>query len=147
MSIVSRLARYDDPNSLASRMRRKRSVRIRQLIEATYAEERECRILDIGGEARYWQLFEDDFLRQHGVAQSHRRICCDLSTNFPPFRSRVLGCRHAHRDGVSLFGRAAFLRPGRLRQRRRAQPGSRLAAGHRRSRRAAVLTQASTAAA
>ncbi|HSZ92337.1 MAG TPA: methyltransferase domain-containing protein [Acetobacteraceae bacterium] len=68
MSIVSRLARYDDPNSLASRMRRKRSVRIRQLIEATYAEERECRILDIGGEARYWRLFDDDFLRQHGVA-------------------------------------------------------------------------------
>jgi hypothetical protein len=38
----------------------------------------------------------------------------------------------------------AFLRPGHLCQRRRGQPGSRLAAGHRRSRRAAVLTQAST---
>ena len=70
-----------------------------------------------------------------------------LSPKFPPLRSRVLGCRHAHRDGVSLFGRAAFLRPGRLRQRGRAQPGSSLAAGHRQSRRAAGLTQASTAAA
>jgi hypothetical protein len=28
----------------------------------------------------------------------------DLPPNFPPLKSRVLGCRHAHRDGVSLFG-------------------------------------------
>ena len=28
----------------------------------------------------------------------------DLSPNFPPLKSRVLGCRHTHRDGVSLFG-------------------------------------------
>src|SRR3974390_481438 len=33
-----------------------------------------------------------------------------LSPKFPPLRSRVLGCRHAHRDGVSLFGRVPFLR-------------------------------------
>jgi hypothetical protein len=38
----------------------------------------------------------------------------DLSPNFPPVRSRVLGCRHAHRDGVSRFGRVPFLRPGRV---------------------------------
>ena len=71
----------------------------------------------------------------------------DLSPKFPPLRSRVLGCRHAHRDGVSLFGRALFLRPGHLRHGRRAQPGSSLAAGHRQRRRAAGLTQASTRAA
>jgi autotransporter passenger strand-loop-strand repeat protein len=28
----------------------------------------------------------------------------DLPPNFPPLKSRVLGCRHAHRDGVSRFG-------------------------------------------
>jgi integrase len=28
----------------------------------------------------------------------------DLSPNFPPLKSRVRGCRHAHRDDVSLFG-------------------------------------------
>jgi hypothetical protein len=28
----------------------------------------------------------------------------DLSPSFPPLKSRVRGCRHAHRDGVSLFG-------------------------------------------
>jgi flavin-dependent trigonelline monooxygenase, oxygenase component len=71
----------------------------------------------------------------------------DLSPFFPPVKNRVLGCRHADRDGVSLFGRAAFLRPGCLHPGRRAQPGSSLTAGHRRSRRAAGLTQASTAAA
>jgi hypothetical protein len=39
-----------------------------------------------------------------------------MSPKFLPIRSRVLGCRHAHRNGVSLFGRAL------------AQPGSSLAA-------------------
>ena len=34
----------------------------------------------------------------------------DLSPNFPPLKSRVLGCRYAHRDGVSRFGRGPFLR-------------------------------------
>ena len=42
------------------------------------------------------------------------RAVADLSLDFPPVRSRALGCRHAHRDGVSLFGRAAFrVRPRR----------------------------------
>ena len=71
----------------------------------------------------------------------------DPSPKFPPVKNRVLGCRQADRDGVSLFGRAAFLRPGHLRQCRRAQAGSSLAAGHRRSRRTAGLRQASTVAA
>jgi Integrase core domain len=75
------------------------------------------------------------------------KVECDLSPFFPPLRSRVLGCRHADRDGVSLFGRAPFLHSGHFRRGRRAQSGSSLAAGHRRSRRAAGLTQASTSAA
>src|ERR1700761_9417768 len=48
---------------------------------------------------------------------------------------------------VSRFGRAPFLHPGHGLSRRRAQPGSTLATGHRRRRRAAGLSQASTAAA
>jgi hypothetical protein len=42
--------------------------------------------------------------------------------NFPPVKNRVLGCRHADRDGVSLLGRAAFLHPGRRLRRRAQQP-------------------------
>ena len=83
----------------------------------------------------------------HAAALPPVRSRCDLSPKLPPIKNRALGCRHAHRDGVSLFGRAAFLRPGLCVQRRRAQPGSRLAVGHRRSRRAAVLTPASALAA
>ena len=71
----------------------------------------------------------------------------DVSPKFPPLRSRVLGCRHAHRDGVSLFGRVPFLRPGQFHRGHWAQPGSRLAAGHWRSQHEVVLTQASTKAA
>ena len=70
----------------------------------------------------------------------------DVSPFLPPLKSRVLRYRHAHRGGVSRFGRAPFLCPGHNPRRRRAQPGSSLAGGHRRSRRAAGLTQASTAA-
>jgi hypothetical protein len=68
MTILSRLAHYDDPNSLGSRLRRRRSFRIRRLIEATCAEQGECRVLDIGGEARYWGAFDADYLRQHRVS-------------------------------------------------------------------------------
>jgi tetratricopeptide (TPR) repeat protein len=39
----------------------------------------------------------------------------DLSPNFPPTRSGVLGFRQVHLDDVSLFGRVPFLRPGLLR--------------------------------
>jgi hypothetical protein len=46
---------------------------------------------------------------------------------------------------VSLFGWGPFLRPGLHNRKRRAQWRSRLAAGHRQRRRAAVLTAASTA--
>src|SRR4051812_47837872 len=83
-----------------------------------------------------------------------RSVAPDLSPKFPPVRSRVLGGRHAHRDGVSWFGRAAFLRsliaapfasqkmlfvrpeaplsiPAHARWARRAEIGSRWAAGPR----------------
>jgi len=73
-------------------------------------------------------------------------ISADLSPNFPPVKSRVPGFRQADPAVVSLFGRAPFLRPGLPRRSRRAQPGSRLAVGHRRRRREAALMQASTAA-
>lgn len=66
-SLLSRLTRYDNPNSLGSRLRRKRSVRIRRLIEAAYAETGRCNILDIGGETNYWKIFDPDYLRHHGV--------------------------------------------------------------------------------
>lgn len=68
MSIFQRLVRYDDPDSLVSKLRRARGATVRQLIEAVFAEKGECRILDIGGEVRYWQIFEDDYLRRHRVS-------------------------------------------------------------------------------
>ena len=47
--------RYDDPNSLASRLRRKRAERLRPMIVAASVGNWTCSILDIGGEASYWQ--------------------------------------------------------------------------------------------
>jgi hypothetical protein len=47
--------RYDDPNSLASRLRRRRAERLRPMIVAISVGNWTCSILDIGGEASYWQ--------------------------------------------------------------------------------------------
>jgi hypothetical protein len=68
MSILRRLAHYDDPTSLGFRLRRKRSERIRHLIEVVNAEMGRCRVLDIGGEVRYWRILEDTYLRQQHVS-------------------------------------------------------------------------------
>jgi hypothetical protein len=45
----------DDPNSLASRLRRKQAERLRPMIVLVSAMNWTCSILDIGGEASYWQ--------------------------------------------------------------------------------------------
>jgi hypothetical protein len=67
MSLLQRFARYDNPNSLGSRLRRKRSAAVRGLIEQCFAETGACRILDIGGEINYWNLYPREYLRRHQV--------------------------------------------------------------------------------
>ena len=67
MSFIRSLQDYDNPNSLASRFRRKRSRHVRALIEAIHAETGRCRIVDLGGRPEYWAMFERGFLEAHGV--------------------------------------------------------------------------------
>ncbi len=64
---MQRIARYDDPDSLGHKLRKKRMGGIVRLIEACFAETRSCRILDIGGEAYYWNLLDHDYLRSRNV--------------------------------------------------------------------------------
>lgn len=60
--MLKRFQNLGDPNSLAMRMRRRRSLHIKALIDKIHAEKGSCRILDLGGTARYWTLFERDYL-------------------------------------------------------------------------------------
>ena len=67
MKLIHALQDNDDPNSLVSRFRRARSRRIVELIEAIHAEKGAVRIIDLGGEANYWRLFDRQFLADKGV--------------------------------------------------------------------------------
>ena len=68
MKFIHALQDRSNPKSLATRFRRARSARVRQLIETIHAERGACRILDLGGEPQYWTLFDRPFLDAKGVS-------------------------------------------------------------------------------
>ena len=68
MKMLRQLTNYDDPNSFGSRMRRRRGAGLRGLIEQCYAAKGAVRLLDMGGEIRYWNIFGADYLMAHRVS-------------------------------------------------------------------------------
>ncbi len=52
-----------DPNSLSSKLRGKRDVRLRELITEISAQKGSISILDVGGTVEYWQRLGLDFVR------------------------------------------------------------------------------------
>lgn len=64
MKLIHALQDNSNPNSLVSRFRRARSRRIVTLIEAIHAEKGSVSIIDLGGEASYWQLFDIALLKR-----------------------------------------------------------------------------------
>ncbi len=60
--MLRRFMDMGDPNSLVMRLRKRRSLHIKALIDRTYAEKGSCHILDLGGAARYWAIFDRDYL-------------------------------------------------------------------------------------
>ena len=58
---------YDNPNSLGSRFRMRRSAPLRRLIETVFAEKGRVRILDVGGMEYYWDMLGHDYLEKHQV--------------------------------------------------------------------------------
>jgi hypothetical protein len=66
--MVGSLFNYTDPNSLVSRLRLRRSQRLRKLIADFTAAKGHCRVLDVGGESNYWTaIFGADWLRANRV--------------------------------------------------------------------------------
>jgi len=64
MKLIHALQDNSDPNSLVSRFRRARSRRVVELIETIHAEKGAVSIIDLGGEANYWHLFDLDLLKR-----------------------------------------------------------------------------------
>ena len=62
------LSNYDDVNSFGSRMRRRRAADLRLLIENCFRRKGTVSIIDMGGEAKYWNILGEDYLKQHRVA-------------------------------------------------------------------------------
>jgi Methyltransferase domain len=67
MFSVMKLVEYSDPNSLGSRLRRRRRGLIEALIDQTYSSRGSVRILDLGGQLRYWEIFDEAYLRSRRV--------------------------------------------------------------------------------
>lgn len=61
------LVDYANPNSLGSRLRRRRSQRLKDLIDAIHARRGEVRIVDLGGRRSYWEMFDEAWLAARGV--------------------------------------------------------------------------------
>ncbi len=67
MNLIHALQDNDNPDSLVSRFRRARGRRVVEMIARVHAETGGCRIVDLGGEANYWRLFDREMLADKGV--------------------------------------------------------------------------------
>jgi hypothetical protein len=65
-SVAEFIGNYDDPRSIGSRLRRRRSKSLVELIERVHAERGRCAILDLGGTEKYWNSVSDTVLRERG---------------------------------------------------------------------------------
>jgi hypothetical protein len=61
------LVDYSNPNSLGSRLRRRRMHHLKNLIDAVHARCGRARILDLGGRRVYWEMFDKAWLAARGV--------------------------------------------------------------------------------
>jgi hypothetical protein len=62
MNFIRAQQDYDNPRSLASRLRRARAQHVVGLINTVFAERGECRIIDLGGRPDYWRIVDRDLL-------------------------------------------------------------------------------------
>ncbi len=67
MSIAQIIGNYDNPTSLGSKFRRRRSAPLKHMIEGVFVEKSAVSILDVGGMKYYWDMFPKEFLAAHKV--------------------------------------------------------------------------------
>jgi hypothetical protein len=66
-ALAQKVANYDDPTSLGSRLRRRRAEDLIAMIDAEHARRGAVRIIDVGGTRRYWNILPADYLEARAV--------------------------------------------------------------------------------
>lgn len=67
-ALVRRAANYDDPRSLGSRLRARRSAHLVEQLAATHAAFGKVSVIDIGGTRYYWNALPDNVLERFNVS-------------------------------------------------------------------------------
>lgn len=81
MSLIGKLTDYQNPNSIGSRLRRRRGIMLKTMIENVYQGQGNVRIIDIGGEASYWDIFPPGYLVSRKVRIT---LANKYEENLPP---------------------------------------------------------------
>lgn len=61
------LVNYENPDSFASKLRKKRSQYLKKIVTEISQKNGGCRILDLGGTHSYWKAFPDSWLHHNNV--------------------------------------------------------------------------------
>lgn len=66
-AVAVQMTNYENPKSLGSRMRARRTGPLLKLIQDAHAKHGNVRLLDVGGRKVYWNILPPDFLAKHNV--------------------------------------------------------------------------------
>lgn len=66
-ALLRRAANYDDPRSIGSRLRARRSALLLSELERVHAAQGSVDVIDIGGTRAYWNALPDDVLTRYAV--------------------------------------------------------------------------------
>lgn len=102
-----KLADVTDPNSLSSRLRNRRDVKVRALIDHIHGQRNQVEIIDIGGTFEYWKRLGVDYLRSRKasvvVTNLHEYELTDAGADSDVLRATVAnGC------DLSAYGDHSF---------------------------------------
>lgn len=102
-AIAKFVGNYDDPQSIGSKLRRKRSAPLLQLIDECFRTKGSVELIDVGGMEKYWNICGADWLAERRV----RVTLLNLPDDLPPiarpdvFREREGdGCELTFEDGA-----------------------------------------------
>lgn len=90
-TIGNKMTDYENPDSLGSRFRQKRTGPLRKLIQDAHAKHGHVRLLDIGGRKLYWNILPPGFLQKHNVTVTLLNLPDDLHASDDEIFKHVAG--------------------------------------------------------
>lgn len=98
MTLAQVIGDYENPKSLGSKFRQRRSMPLRDMIEQVFAEKGAVSILDVGGMEYYWNMFSPAFLKANRVRITLLNLSSDIRPVARPefleaFEGMVARCR------------------------------------------------------